>query len=49
MARYVRPLAGVLLVALALIAGVAVGRVIEAIAVAAMLIAGWTYLRRLAA
>jgi hypothetical protein len=49
MARYVTNFAGVVLAVILVIAGVVVGRVIEAIAVAAVLIAGWTYVRRLAA
>ena len=39
---------GVLAVVIVIILGVLVGRVIEAIAVAAVYMAGWTYFRRLA-
>lgn len=39
---------GLVLAAVAVVAGVLMGRVIEAVAVAAVLFAAWTYVRRLA-
>jgi hypothetical protein len=49
MTRHVYRWAGVLFAVIAVIAGVMAGRVIEAIAVAAVLVAGWSYVRGLTA
>lgn len=47
MTRGVARLGGIVLALVAIVAGVLVGRVIEAIAVAAVLFAAWTSVRRL--